>query len=68
MGVKRQFCVLPVYFHLSERKDLVTEFCTMIKINDAAYQRLVDELEMGTEIQGIHAVSAWISEGPARKY
>lgn len=48
---KRQLCVLAVYFHLSERKDLVTEYCTMARINDPVYLRLVDELEMGTEIQ-----------------
>lgn len=42
---KRQLCVLTVYFHLSERKDLITEFCTMARINDPVY------LRMGTEIQ-----------------
>lgn len=48
---KRRFCVLSVYFHLSERKDLVTEYCTMARINDPVYLRLVDECEMGREIQ-----------------
>lgn len=42
---KRQLCILTAYFHLSERKGLVTEFCTMARINDPV------SLRMGTEIQ-----------------